>query len=439
MGAAFARADPLEPREVIGRNGHDVALLRFVAPDFHWRHAGVGVGHVAQLEKCAARRVGRQLGQRVGQPSRTDVVDAAHRVVAAERAAPVDDFLAAPLHLGVVALHRGEVELAVALARAHARSGAAAESDQHGGTAQDDQLRPFRDIGCVDVSAANGADAAGDHDGFVVAPGPLRLSGVGKLEGAEVAAKRGPAVLVVEARGADGSFQHDVERARDPFGLADRQFPGLRVAGDVEVRRGVADQPRFRLGTPADGALVAYFSPGARRGARIGRDGGGMVVGFHLHEDVRRFAIRPVDVVFGIGEEAVGDGTLDDRGVVRIGGKNPLAVDVAVGVPDHLEQRRRGRDAIDFPVRVEDLVPAVLRVRLGEHHEFRVRGVAVEIRVLRDEVVDLVLRKRESEANIGGADVVARECDEGPRLASGEDIPMRLAVEAHHLRHAVVQ
>ena len=241
------------------------------------------------------------------------------------------------------------------------------------------------------MSVANGAHAACDHDGFVVAPVPLGLLRVGKFEGAEIATECGPAVLVIESRRADGAFQHDVEGARDPVGFADWQFPGLRIAGDVEVRRGVADQPRFRLGAPADGALVANFAAGARGRARIRRDGGRMVVGLHFHEDVRRFALRPVHLVFGVGKEAVCERAFDHRGIVGVGGENTRAIDAAVGVPDHLEQRCGCVDAIDLPIRVEDLVPAMLRVRLGEHHQFRVGRVAVDICVLRDEIVDLVL------------------------------------------------
>ena len=164
-----------------------------------------------------------------------------------------------------------------------------------------------------------------------------------------------------------------------------------------------------------------------------------MVVGFHLHEDVRRFARRSVHLVLGVGEEAVCDGTFDDRGVVRICGEDPRAVDAAKGIPDHLEQRSGRGNAIDLPIGVEDLVPAVFRVRLGEHHEFRVGRIAVETNVLGDEVVDLVGRKGEPEPNVGRADVAARKSHERPRLAAGEDASMRIALESDHLRHAVMQ
>ena len=205
------------------------------------------------------------------------------------------------------------------------------------------------------------------------------------------------------------------------------------------MRRGEADQARLRLGSPSDGPLVANFAAGAGGRARIGRDGGGMVVGFHLHEDVRRFARRSVHLVLGVGKETVCDGSFDDRGVVRICREDPRAVDATICVPDHLEQRRGRGNAIDLPIRVEDLVPAVFRVRLGEHHEFRVGRVALEIGVLGYEIVDLVSRKREPEENVGRADVAARKSHERPRLAAGEDASMRIALESDHLRHAVMK
>src|SRR6185312_13357916 len=40
-GAALACAEEFEEREVFGWKGEDVALLRFVAPDFEWREAGL--------------------------------------------------------------------------------------------------------------------------------------------------------------------------------------------------------------------------------------------------------------------------------------------------------------------------------------------------------------------------------------------------------------
>jgi len=53
-------------------------------------------------------------------------VDGENRVAGAERPAAIDDFLRAPLDLGVAALHRVEVEVGRVGARRHRRGRAAA-------------------------------------------------------------------------------------------------------------------------------------------------------------------------------------------------------------------------------------------------------------------------------------------------------------------------
>jgi hypothetical protein len=63
-------------------------------------------------------------------------------------------------------------------------------------------------------------------------------------------------------------------------------------------------------------------------------------------------------------------------------------------IADHAEQRLVAGLAIDDPVGVENLVPAVLRVRLREHHEFDVSGIASQLALERiDQVIDLVAGK----------------------------------------------
>ena len=149
-GAALAPAQRLERVEPVGGDGQHVALLRLVAPDLERRHAGLVVRDLAQLEARAAPAVVDQLGQRVGQAARADVVDGDDRVVVAERPAAVDDLLAAALHLGVVALHRGEIEILLRGARGHRRGRAAAEADEHGRAAEHDDGRARRDLALLD-------------------------------------------------------------------------------------------------------------------------------------------------------------------------------------------------------------------------------------------------------------------------------------------------
>ena len=123
-----------------GLDRQHVALLRFVAPELHRAHAGLVARNRAQLDLGAAVAVVDDLGHGVRQAARADVVDRGDRVVVAERPARVDDLLRAPLHLGVAALHGCEVELGLAGAAALRRRRAAAETDQHRGAAEHDEL-----------------------------------------------------------------------------------------------------------------------------------------------------------------------------------------------------------------------------------------------------------------------------------------------------------
>jgi hypothetical protein len=61
-------------------------------------------------------------------------------------------------------------------------------------------------------------------------------------------------------------------------------------------------------------------------------------------------------------------------------------------VTDHREQAPFLRDAVDHPIRVEDLVPAVLGVRLREHHQFDVGRIAAEAAEIVREVQKALFR-----------------------------------------------
>jgi hypothetical protein len=81
---------------------------------------------------------------------------------------------------------------------------------------------------CV-CPALMAADAAGDHDRLVVA---ALHAGHGLLEDAEVAAQVGAAELVVEGGAAQRALGHDLQRAGDVLGLADRvALPRFAVPG----------------------------------------------------------------------------------------------------------------------------------------------------------------------------------------------------------------
>jgi hypothetical protein len=84
-----------------------------------------------------------------------------------------------------------------------------------------------------------------------------------------------------------------------------------------------------------------------------------------------------------------------------------------VRLADHAEQRQRLWLAIHRPAGVEDLVPAVLGIGLGEHHQFDVGRVAAELAEVLQQVIDLVGGKREAQFAIG-----LDQCG----LAAGEDV-----------------
>ncbi len=65
------------------------------------------------------------------------------------------------------------------------------------------------------------------------------------------------------------------------------------------------------------------------------------------------------------------------------------------------------RLAVDDPFGIEDLVPAMLGVRLREHHELDVGRVAAERAEARDEIVDLVGRERKPELRVGAHERIA--------------------------------
>ena len=121
---------------------------------------------------------------------------------------------------------------------------------------------------------------------------------------------------------------------------------------------------------------------------------------------------------FRVGLEAGGAAALHHRGVVRVGGENALAVHRLVGVANHPEQRLRLRRTVDQPVGVEDLVSAVLGVRLREHHQFRIRGVAAERREGVGQVVHFVRGEREAQAPVRGV-------EGGARIVAQRDVPQR--------------
>ena len=103
--AAFPRAQGREGVDLIRADDEHVTLLRLVAPQLQWRHARLIIGNRAQVDPCAAPTVRDRLRHRIGQAAGTDVMNEQDRIRVAECPATIDDFLRAPLHFRVAALH----------------------------------------------------------------------------------------------------------------------------------------------------------------------------------------------------------------------------------------------------------------------------------------------------------------------------------------------
>ena len=165
----LARAEGREAIDGLRRHHQHIALLRLVAPERHRRHAGLIVRDGAQVDESAATAVRDGLRHRIGEPARANVVDEEDRVGLALLPAAIDNLLCAALHLGIAALHGREIEVCGRGTGTDRRGRTAAQTDEHGGTAQHDDLRARRAIMFLHMIAAHIAEAARDHDGLVVA------------------------------------------------------------------------------------------------------------------------------------------------------------------------------------------------------------------------------------------------------------------------------
>src|SRR5205823_11944921 len=105
-------------------------------------------------------------------------------------------------------------------------------------------------------------------------------------EGPEIPADRGSPEFVVEGGAAERALDHDVQGRDDPAGLAVFLFPRLHRAGELQVRNGETGQPSLGLGAAAGRALVANLAARTGGGAGKRRDGGGVIVGLHLAEQM---------------------------------------------------------------------------------------------------------------------------------------------------------
>ena len=336
--AALAFANGAESAQIFFQNRQHIALLRFIAPDLQRREAMLFQRHIAQLKHRTTPGIVYQFGESVGQAARAHVVNGDNRVGRAELPAAVDHFLGAPFDFGVAALHGVEIKRSIVCTRVHRRSRAAAQTDEHARPAELHQQRACGDFVFMRLFRLNIAQTTGNHNRLVVA---AHLAVELGFEGAEIAQQVRAAEFIIERRAADGGFNHDVERGGNVGGLAVAAFPRLFQIGDIEVGNRIAGEAGFRARASAGSALIADFA--ARTGGRAGkrRNRRGVVVRFHLHQDMGVFFVETVALIGRrIGIKTGDFRAFDYRGIVLIrhhcAGRRGF-----VRVANHAEQRFR--------------------------------------------------------------------------------------------------
>ena len=121
-------------------------------------------------------------------------------------------------------------------------------------------------------------------------------------------------------------------------------------------------RPAARAGRP----FVADLPTDPGRGTGIGCDGGGMVVGLDLDQNVGLARAVAIAKALVRAEDRHGK-SLDYAGVVGIRLNRALGVG-GVRVANHVEERVRLALAVDDPIGVENFMAAVLGVDHRKHH-----------------------------------------------------------------------
>ena len=184
--------------------------------------------------------------------------------------------------------------------------------------------------------------------------------------------------------------------------LALTVFPRLRQIRNPEIRNAEAGQPGFRLRTLPGRSFVPDFATGPGRGAGKRCNCGRVVVCFDFHQNVDRFLMEPIALRIATGEKSLGRVALHHGCIVRIGGQHPIR-GLFMTDPNHAEQRPLLRLSVNRPVSIEYLVPAMLGIRLREHHQFNVIRIPVELCEACRQIVHLIFSQSQPPLSVGPA------------------------------------
>ena len=444
VGRALTLADGIEAVDIRRHHRQHITLLGFVTPDLHRAHARLGIGDATQLQLSAHIVVVDQLGQRIGQAARPHVMDGHNRVVVTQGPAAINHFLHPTFDFRVIPLYRGEIQRFIRLAGRHGTGGTAPQTNQHGRATQHNNLGPFGNRVLFHMAVTDVAHAASDHDRLVVTADFIAIHPRGlDFQGTEIATQVGTTKFIIEGRPANWPFDHDIQRRGNPARLAIGLFPGLLETGNIQVRHGETGHTRLGLGTTTGGTFITDFTAGARSRPRVRGNRGGVVVGFHLHQQVHRLVDELVTGTVRGREETIGNRTGDHGSVVLVGTQHAFG-GIVVGVADHPEQAQFLFLSVDGPVRIEDLVTTVLGIGLGEHHQLGIRRVTAQSGKTLYQIIDFVICQRQTQFAVGRGQRVTATTDHihGAQLAGGMVGKQGFSIvqlRQYHFYHAVMQ
>lgn len=195
------------------------------------------------------------------------------------------------------------------------------------------------------------------HDGFVVAAHPAVDF---HFISTKIACQIRTAEFVIESCAANRCGQHDVECGGNVSWLAiSVGFPGLYGFRNPQVETLNPVSPALGF-APDPVAPSSRISPPPRwlhleRGNRRR-----VVMCFYFGQPVCQLRCVAILIIFS-GVKPLDDFPFQNCGIIRIGNDRVLGM-ALMGMPNHAKQRMRLLYAIDYPVGIENLVPAMFEL-----------------------------------------------------------------------------
>ena len=162
----------------------------------------------------------------------------------------------------------------------------------------------------------------------------------------------------------------------------------------------------------------------------------------HLHQNMRRLLRVAIHRAARLWIKAFDSCACDHRRIIRIRHQGTRRI-FLVRITNHAEQRQRLRRAVDYPIGVENFMPAMFGVGLGEHHQLDIGRIAFQADEIFQQIIDFIRRQRQPQIAIGGHQSLA-PADENIHTRNRfrrmviEQLAHALHIGEHRLGHAVM-